>query len=336
MEFDAYSLTFPRAYVIPSTVARNPLVIFAICERTMPDSFIVHVPATTANLGAGFDCLGLALDLRNSIAVEVGGAGLQIEIEGEGADSLPRDASNRVVVAMERVFALTQRARPPLRLRMTNRIPLARGLGSSAAAAVGGLLAANALCGGALSQETLLQLATELEGHPDNVAPALMGGLCVVAMDDGKPIAIRFDTPPTLRCVLFVPDEPLPTAQARAVLPASVPHKDAAFNASRAALWIAAITQQRLNLLRLATQDRLHQPYRAPLVRGFEAIVAAANEAGALGAFLSGAGSSIAALCEDGAERIAEAMGAAAQQAGSAGRMMVVGVSARGASVQGG
>jgi homoserine kinase len=299
---------------------------------TASQSFTVSVPATTANLGAGFDCLGLALSLYNTIQVE-GAQALELIVEGEGAATLPRHGGNRVVQAMQRACAAIGKPLPALRLRMRNNIPLARGLGSSAAAAVGGILAANRWYGDALAPAELLRLASDLEGHPDNVAPALLGGLCVVNLDDGRPVAVKIDWPPELRCVIYVPDSPLPTAQARAALPAMLSRADAVFNVGRAALWVAALTQSRFELLRLATQDRIHQPYRAKLIAGFDEIVAAALRAGARGAFLSGAGSSIAAVADSAHAQIAAAMRRAAQAAGLPGTVLVLDGERRGARI---
>ena len=286
-------------------------------------SFTIRVPATTANLGSGFDCLGLALGLYNTIQV-VRAQAFELIVEGEGAASLPRHAGNRVAQAMQRACESIGQPLPPLRLRMRNAIPLARGLGSSAAAAVGGILAANHWYGDPLSPGDLLRLATDLEGHPDNVAPALLGGLCVVAVDEGRPVAVKIEWPPALRCVVFVPDAPLSTAKARAVLPATLTRADAVFNVGRAALWVAALTQSRYELLRLATQDRIHQPYRSKLIAGFDDVVAAALQAGARGGFLSGAGSSIAAVADSAHAQIADAMRRAAQAAGLPGTVHVL------------
>ena len=287
------------------------------------ESFTIRVPATTANLGSGFDCLGLALGLYNTIQVARAQA-LELIVEGEGAASLPRHAGNRVAQAMQRACEAIGKPLPPLRLRMRNAIPLARGLGSSAAAAVGGILAANHWYGDPLSPGDLLRLATDLEGHPDNVAPALLGGLCVVTVDEGRPLAVKIEWPPALRCVVFVPDAPLSTAKARAVLPATLTRADAVFNVGRAALWVAALTQSRYELLRLATQDRIHQPYRSKLIAGFDDVVAAALQAGARGAFLSGAGSSIAAVADANHAQIAGAMRRTAQAAGLPGTVLVL------------
>ncbi len=298
----------------------------------MPTSFTLQVPATTANLGAGFDCLGLALDLHNLIRVEPSHV-LRVSIEGEGVATLARTASNRVVRAMQLACDVMGKPLPSVHVRMSNRIPLARGLGSSAAAAVGGLLAADLFYDNLLTPDQLLQLASEIEGHPDNVAPALLGGFCVATVDEGtplpqrgaahgKPIVVKFDFPDALHIIAFVPDAPLRTKQARAVLPARVSRADAVFNLSRAALWVAALTQQRFELLALATQDRLHQPYRFKLIVGSEAIIGAALHAGARGAFISGAGSTIAAVSDRSLDAIAAAMRRAAHSAGQSGRVL--------------
>jgi homoserine kinase len=296
-------------------------------------NFTVQVPATTANLGAGFDCLGLALGLYNIVRVEAASA-LTLTIEGDGAATLPRDETNRVVRAMQLACEAIGKPLPVVRLLMRNRIPLARGLGSSAAAAVGGLLAANHFYGDALPPDELLKLAVEIEGHPDNVAPALLGGLCVVNVDGEKPIAIKVPWPTTLRCIVYVPDAPLPTAKARAVVPKEFSRADAVFNVGRAALFVAGITQGRFDVLRLATQDRIHQPYRAPLITGFNEIMTAALQAGARGAFLSGAGSSIAALADASYDDVATAMQHAADEAGQRGHVVVLEGESQGARIE--
>ena len=299
----------------------------------MPLSFTLQIPASTANLGAGFDCLGLALNLYNLLRVEPA-PGLRVSIEGEGGDTLARSVNNRVVRAMQLGCAVMGKPLPPVSLQMTNRIPLARGLGSSAAAAVGGLLAANVYYDEPLSRDDLLALATQIEGHPDNVAPALLGGFCVATMAEGKPVVLRLDFPPALRLVVFVPAAPLRTRQARGVLPAKVPRADAVFNLGRAALWVAALGERRFDLLSIATQDRLHQPYRFSLIPGSEQIIAAAIRAGAHGAFISGAGSSIAALADQSCAPIAAAMQDAAQTNGQHGHVLELQSDPTGARLQ--
>jgi homoserine kinase len=302
-------------------------------DQPLSRAFTVRVPATTANLGAGFDCLGLALELYNSILVEPAQA-LEIHITGEGAGTLPLDGNNRIVKAMQRACAALRRPVPSVRLHMQNSIPLARGLGSSASVNVAGLMIANHIYGTRLSPSDLLYLANQLEGHPDNVAPALLGGMVVAAVDEGKPHAVKIPWPEVLRCVIYAPDASLSTAKARAVLPPTVSRADAIFNAGRAALWVAALTQGRYDLLRLATQDHLHQPYRKALIAGFDSILSSALTAGAYGAFLSGAGSSLAAIADGSAEAVAAAMQSAAKTAGHRGRVFILAANRDGAMLE--
>ncbi len=272
---------------------------------------VVDVPASTANLGAGYDVLAMALDLANRVSVEVLTEPIvELTVEGEGEGHLAADRHNRFVVALELGIRWALGEVPAgigWRVHMHNRIPLARGLGSSAAATVAGLVAADALTGGRLDERRQLELACDLEGHPDNASAALLGGFVVVAMSGGRPDVVRFDVPGRLRAVLFVPDRTLATMAMRAAIPREVPHRDAVFNVGRAALAVAAITSGRYALLREATEDRLHEPYRAIVYPELPLLVAAAREAGALGACLSGAGSSVIAFADD--ERLLEAVG---------------------------
>jgi homoserine kinase len=254
----------------------------------------VRVPGTTANLGPGFDCLGMALELFNLVRVETGRSG--VEIIGEGAQVLPAGPENLVYRAMERVFRHVGAPLPPLALSCYNAIPLARGLGSSSAAIVGGMVVANALLGNPLTPQALLELAADMEGHPDNVAPALLGGCQIVVRVDGRLHTAPVALPQDLWAVVLVPDQPMPTGQARAVLSPMVSRDDAVFNLGRVALLVNALAGGRLEDLRWATQDRLHQPAREALFPPMRLIFRAALEAGALGVFLSGAGSSILAL----------------------------------------
>ncbi|MGZ6271386.1 MAG: homoserine kinase [Candidatus Limnocylindrales bacterium] len=273
--------------------------------RPLPEGIVarrvvVEVPATTANLGAGYDALALALDLRDRFEVELlDEPGLELAVEGEGAGVLPAERDNRFVVALETGLRWALGQVPPgvgWHIRMLNQIPLSRGLGSSAAATVGGLIAADAFAGGRLNQRRLLTLCIELEGHPDNAAAALLGGFVVIALVEGRPETVRFDVPRDLRAVLFIPDVHLSTQAMRAALPREVPHRDAAFNVGRVALGVAGIATGRYELLRAATEDRLHEPYRAEVYPALPKLVAAAREAGAIGACLSGSGSTIVAF----------------------------------------
>ena len=199
-------------------------------------------------------------------------------------------------------------ALPGLEVEMHNGIPLSRGLGSSSTAIVAGVYAANLLMGQPFSESALLDLATELEGHPDNVAPCLFGGLVVCSYEDGRVESIRALPPPELRAVVAVPRFELKTEAARAALPERVPHRDAAFNVGRACLVTAALMSGNLHVLKSAMRDRLHQPYRASLVPGIDHVLEAAEEAGALGACLSGAGPTLVAFATDDAPDIAAAM----------------------------
>jgi homoserine kinase len=293
----------------------------------------IRVPATTANLGPGFDCLGLALDWWNVVEIETIDRGLQVEVDCPEGVEIPRDRRNLVVYGMDAVFRLAKQKRPPCRIHITTRIPIARGLGSSSAAIVGGLIAANTFLGNMYSRDELVTIATRIEGHPDNVAPALLGGLMVAAMEGRKVTVARFPVPRELRCVLFVPDRVLLTKKARGILPKRIPRTDAIYNASRVALWIAALRERRWEWLKAATQDRLHQPYRAKLVPGMYSLFDAAMKAGARGAALSGAGPSIIAFAVHQGEPIARAMAQTARRIGLTGNTRIVSVSPHGAHV---
>jgi homoserine kinase len=279
----------------------------------------VRVPATTANLGPGFDALGLALRLHNTVELDAAPSP-RIEIEGEGAMSLPRDTSHlayRAALAVVESRGRHGGAAPrAFHLRQHNRIPLARGLGSSAAAIVGGAAAANALLGGPLDPQALIDLAAGLEGHPDNVAPAVLGGLVACVTTESGKIRWTRLIPKRLRVVIAIPEFAVSTAEARHLLPEAVPFRDAVFNVTRTALLVAALAEGRMDLLDEATRDRLHQPYRARLVPGLDAVFAAAREAGAHGVALSGSGPTVVAFGE--APGIGEAMRRAFQAAGTA------------------
>lgn len=269
----------------------------------------VTVPATTSNLGPGFDCLGLALDLRNELTLELRderGTPV-VEIEGEGAATLPRDRRNLLVQAARLTLPPTLPGR--LVFKAVNRVPLARGLGSSAAAAVAGLWAGAHLFGTLRrSEDELERLAVSLEGHPDNVAPCIHGGLTASLSVDGRFRATRLNIHPSLSAVVCVPAFELATKKARAALPKKVPLADAVYNSSRAILLARALETGRTQQLSDFMDDRLHQPYRAKLVPGLKEALAAALKAGAAGAALSGSGPTVFAFVE----------GAAAPRAGRA------------------
>lgn len=264
-------------------------------------SVVVEVPATSANLGPGFDSLGLALTLRDRVRLQPTESGLSIEVSGRGAAAVPRDETHLVVRAVRAAFDAMGVAQPGLALSCTNVVPHGRGLGSSAAAIVAGVVAARALVpdgGERLDQAAALRLAAGLEGHPDNVAAALLGGL-TIAWDDGDAArAARLEV--AGHVVVFVPEAELSTRLARGLLPASVPHADAARNAGRTALLVAALTG-RPELLLPATRDWLHQPYRAAVMPESAALVDRLRADG-VAAVVSGAGPSVLAFCTPGAD----------------------------------
>jgi len=233
----------------------------------VPGPVTVTVPATSANLGPGYDCLGLALELRDELTAEVvGGDRLEIQVVGEAADEVPRDPSHLVVRAMDAAFGAIGVRTPGVRLSCTNRIPHARGLGSSSAAIVGGIALARALVEDGSERLDLggcLALATALEGHADNVGAALFGGLVVCGEDDEDVWADQAPLDPRVRVGVFVPPTGLSTELARGLLPETVPHAQAAANSGRAALLVAALGSAPDRLLR-ATEDFLHQAYRRP------------------------------------------------------------------------
>jgi homoserine kinase len=294
--------------------------------------FAVRVPATSANLGPGFDALGVALGIHNTVHVEPA-ARVAVEVDGEGRGELETGPANLVyrafVVAAQRLGG----APPPLRLRCTNAIPLARGLGSSSAAIVAGLLIADRVFPDRLGRAELLRLAVEVEGHPDNVTPALLGGVQVCVRAEREVLHAAVTLPRPLRAVLFIPDLPISTEAARRVLPATVPLADAVYNLGRAALLVAALAAGDYRLLAEATRDRLHQPARTPLLPAMPALFDAALEAGALGACLSGAGSSLIAFADGTEQAVAAAFEGAAARQGVPGRTCVTTVGVAGAEV---
>jgi homoserine kinase len=276
----------------------------------------VRVPATAANLGPGFDSFALALGLYNTLELTVlrPGSGTSIDITGEGEHTLARDDENLVVTAMERLAAISGRPLPSFHLRMRNGIPLGRGLGSSAAAIAGGLLGAAVMLGVDHSPTALLDVALSLEGHPDNIVAALWGGFTIGALQDGGAAVHRIAPPEGLHAVMLIPDQYSSTNESRATLPESVTRADSIFNTSRAALMVAAFAEGKLDLLRVAMEDRLHQPYRTAGFRYLPTAIDAAIAAGAHGASLSGAGSSVIALASTGCDRIAAAFSRVASE----------------------
>jgi homoserine kinase len=296
----------------------------------------VRVPATAANLGPGFDVLGLALTLYNEFTVHETSTRLHITVSG--ADGLPDDESNLFYRAFAALCREAGRPVPALRIHMRLAIPSGRGLGSSATAVAGGLQAANALLGIDLSPEELLPLAVRLEHghHPDNVAPALLGGLVANTCTGDTIHSVRLPFPDDLQAVVFIPDFEMDTVRGRKLMPAHYSQTDVVFNTSRVALFLAALTSRRYDLLGAAMEDRLHQPYRTQLVPALPALIAAARDAGAYGACLSGGGSTVLALTPRGpvAEQIGTAMAQAAEATGGiGGEVCVLEIEQQGATV---
>jgi homoserine kinase len=293
-------------------------------HQFMRESVIVRVPATSANLGPGFDCLGLAVDIWASITVSL-----------EGAP--PNRSDPMAVMALTAARRLFDKAghTPPegLSASYEGDIPIARGLGASAVARIGGLVAANTLAGEPFDREALLDIAADLEGHADNVTPALLGGLQVSVIDRLRVLHVAASLPAGLLAVLFVPDLSMPTRESRKLLPRHLSREDAVHNTGRASLLVAALAAGRLDLLDAATQDRLHQKPRSKLFPAMFPIFEAARAAGAHCAYLSGGGSTICAFATSNEEGIADAMAEAAHNRETPGYTLITRPTERGAEI---
>ncbi|MEW6724080.1 MAG: homoserine kinase [Bacillota bacterium] len=294
------------------------------------------VPATAANLGPGFDCFGLALGLYNEVTVEfTGRPGFSVSFSGEGSSFLPHDQRNLIYRGLVEVFEWLGEPHPGFRISALNRIPVSRGLGSSAAAIVAGIVAADRFLGQRLSAPNKLALAAGIEGHPDNVAPALFGGLVLTYSVPDETRWEQLFIGPGLVPVVCIPDLYVPTAKARAVLPGSVSYTSAVHNLARSALLVHALSSGRYELLGEAMADALHQPFRARLVPGFVEAKSAALEAGAFGASLSGSGSTILALTSpEKAEVVGRAMVAVFRHRGTEARALALPVVTEGARTE--
>lgn len=326
----------PQGY--PTSPASRPLDRAARARRV-----VVSVPATCANLGPGFDCLALALSLSNQFEVVLEPAEREkpaparVEVVGapEDVGHLPARRDNLFLHAFRLLYEQCGVSMPPVSARIHVNLPPSRGLGSSATAVVGGLLAANALLGNPLSSDELLDLAVTCEPghHPDNVAAALYGGMVVTGVRgaDNRLVTLAHPVPPGLRAVLFIPDQPMSTVRGRALLPSAYTLADVTFNLGRVALLLTAFSTGELGLLATAMDDRIHQPYREQIFPALRPLIIAAQDAGAHGACLSGGGSSILALVTEHAQTVQTAMEAAACEHGIAGRGLVSEISPEGA-----
>ena len=260
------------------------------------EKITLQVPATSANCGPGFDVLGIACTLYNKLTFEITEPqqGLALKVYGEGAEYLKASRKN---LAFRGFFAVWDKVCPDkrigLKVTMENNIPMSRGLGSSSSAIVAGIYAANVLSGNTMTKQQLLNVATEIEGHPDNVAPALLGGFTVSFMDAAGAHSLSLKPPAGLKLIAAVPEQKLATSLARKAIPQTVAHQDAVFNVSRASLLVAALLSGSYEYLGEALEDRLHQPYRAHLIPGLADVFAAAKQTGAYNAIISGAGSTI-------------------------------------------
>lgn len=292
----------------------------------------VKVPATTANLGAGFDTFGLALKLYNEFIVE--------EADGVFVDTQPKSEflenpeNNLYIQVVKYLCEKEGKTFHGARLKQVSNIPVARGLGSSASAIVAGILTGYAVHKKELTDEEFFEVAYRFEPHPDNLLPAWKGGFITALKTDTGTYYQKLDFPEEIKAVVVIPDFELSTKKAREVLPSAIPYKDAVFNLQRASLFIAAIVNRRYDLFRVAMEDRLHQPYRKALIPGFDQVVEAALDCGALGASLSGAGSTIIALALENFEKIGQAMVEAFKTAGINAEYKVLDIDTEGAKIE--
>ena len=297
----------------------------------MLSSVSVRVPATSANIGPGFDTIGVALDLHNVFYFDRIESGKMPPLRPRtlvlGEDSLAH-------LAMDRLCTHVGEKRPAVFVQTEANIPFSRGLGSSSTAVVGGLLGGNALLGNPLDKEEILALALEIEGHPDNVAPALFGGFQIAVREpDGTITRVSVPAPEGLKAVVCIPELIMPTEEARAALPESWSRAETVANLGRVAVLMTALLSRRWELLRVGMDDRLHQPYREKFIPGFRAALDAARAAGAYGAALSGSGSAILAFTEAHEERIGEAMASAIREAGTRAQWMPLHLDPEGAKL---
>ncbi|HHZ05334.1 MAG TPA: homoserine kinase [Clostridiales bacterium] len=261
----------------------------------------IQVPATSANLGSGFDSLGVALTMYNQVWMEVSD---ETEITSKDEINVPTDKNNLIYWSANHLFEICGKQLPGLKIIQENNIPMTRGLGSSSACIVAGLVGANRFLGNPLTNSDLINLASEIEGHPDNTTPALMGGLVTSAMDGGRIYSVSVPVAEHIRFGVFIPPFELKTEVARGVLPESYTREQAVFNLSRSALMTSALFSGSLENLRVAVQDTLHQPYRKGFIQGYDTVFRTSYELGSYGTYISGAGPSIISIIDDKTEDV--------------------------------
>lgn len=290
----------------------------------MGDAMIhIRVPASSANLGPGFDTLGLALPLYLDITAEMSDQGIEVQFYGEGHRELVDQLDDTLIIKTLKItLEKLGQSLPGLKLIINNQIPLARGLGSSSAAIAAGVLLGNELAGNPMDMQTIMNLSTQIEGHPDNVVPALVGGITVSVIEGENVYYRKIMPPPDLEVVIAVPELKMSTEISRSVRPAQFDSKDVVFNLQRACFLVASLAAGNLDKLGMAMQDAVHQPYRRTLIPGFDDVIRGAMEAGALGVALSGAGPSVLALADHGTDSIGQAMAEGFARAGIGARII--------------
>lgn len=331
-----------RRLILPAATIRAMSTINIPQSTIRIPQFTISVPASTSNLGASFDTCGLALSLYLRVDVEPRSSGVDITLSGEGADLIPRDESNFIWQVANYVAAERGQNLGGAKLHVDSQIPLARGLGSSSSAIIAGISVYEVLSGEQLSEQEFFRYAMHYETHGDNLAPSYLGGLvlaCVRDEGEGKfsLLAVKRQWPDAIKLVIVIPDFEMETAKMRAALPREIPLRDAIFNIQRAALLQAAISEGRYDLITEALRDRLHQPYRAPLVPALSEVLKLNDKLeyypGLLGVAISGAGSTMIAFALDGCADIAEAMKTRIEACGISARAMEVTVNNQGRTI---
>lgn len=284
----------------------------------------VRVAASTSNLGSGFDCFGLALQLYLTVEMDVIASGLEISVSGEGKADIPSNATNLIFKSLANIFERVKQSLPGLEIRIINEIPLFRGLGSSGAATIAGLICGAQIAHVELREEEMLELANKIEGHPENAASSLLGGLTINCLEEKHVISKKIEIDPDLRAVLLIPEIIIPTKEARQVLPQTVPHKDAVYNLQRSALLAYAFQNRDYGALKIAMRDKMHQPFRKNLIPHYDDLENVAYENGALGVCISGSGSAILALVEKDNKEIIDNWQSQARQLKVRAKMMTL------------